>query len=393
MDNLKQSIVNTPTGNIRRIYGELSPTASVSDNNTNLKPCTKNIVKTIVAGLHKVTAFIDPGSDRSLIRSSAAQSLGNMKPCIPVTLRGFGGGTTSSSTSLTLPINIDNFESTAELFIVADDLLPEDVLLGKNILCRPEVRLVIESGDCHIEPTSTSNLTDHAEKKFCELMREFKQCFANSIAELGQSNSYEMTINLNSDHPVNCQPYRIPFAKRDVVNRIVEELLQLQIIRRSTSTYASPVVLVKKKIGEDRLCIDYRRLNAITIKQPYPMPIVEEQLALLAGYKIFTTLDLVAGYYQIPIAESSRKFKGFVTNDGHYEFNRMPFGLVNAPSVFQEAINGIVSQLKPGEAIPYLDDIIIPSVDVEQGLERLRKFDHSGTIWTNPPNFEGPISG
>lgn len=154
----------------------------------------------------------------------------------------------------------------------------------------------------------------------------------------------------------------------------MEELLQLEIIRNSTSKYASPVVLVQKRKGKDRLCIDYRRLNAITIKQPYPMPIVEEQLALLAGYKIFTTLDLVAGYYQIPIAESSRKFTGFVTNDGHYEFNRMPFGLVNAPSVFQDAINGIVRQLAPGEAIPYLDDIIIPSVDVKQGLERLQKF-------------------
>lgn len=93
-----------------------------------------------------------------------------------------------------------------------------------------------------------------------------------------------------------------------------------------------------------------------------------------ARYKVFTTLDLVAGYYQIPIAESSRKFTGFVSNYGHYEFNRMPFGLVNAPSVFQEAMNKIGNQLKPGEAIPYLDDIIIPNVDLEQGLERLKQF-------------------
>lgn len=123
-------------------------------------------------------------------------------------------------------------------------------------------------------------------------------------------------------------------AKRATVNAIIDELLELNIIRHSTSPYASPIVLMKKQKGEDRLCVDYRQLNAITVKQPYPMPIVKEQLAVLAGNKIFTSLDLVAGYQQIPVAESSKKFTAFVTNDGHYEFNRMPFGLVNAKSVF-----------------------------------------------------------
>lgn len=120
--------------------------------------------------------------------------------------------------------------------------------------------------------------------------------------------------------------------------------------------------------------MDYRQLNAITVKQPYPMPVVDDKLAVLAGNTIFTSLDLVAGYHQIPISESSKRYTAFVTNEGHYEFKRMPFGLVNAPSVFQTAINGVIQQLNRGEAIAYLDDVIIPSVDIADGICRLRKF-------------------
>lgn len=198
--------------------------------------------------------------------------------------------------------------------------------------------------------------------------------FATNLSKLGKATTAELKIVLTSDTTVICRPYRIPFAKRENVNAIVDELLDLQIIRHSISPYASPIVIVKKQNGEDRLCVDYRQLNAITVKQPYPMPIVEEQLAVLAGCTVFTSVDLVAGYNQIPIAETSKQYTAFVTNDGHYEFNRMPFGLVNAPSVFQTIINGIIQQLDRGQAIAYLDDVIIPSVNITEGLSRLHKF-------------------
>lgn len=184
-DKEKIAPPSTATGNIRRINGESPVALSIPSNQSNQKPCSTNIVKRILAGFVEMVAFIDPGSDRSLIRLTAAQSLGNMKPCIPLTLKGFGGGESHSSRSLTLPIVIDKIESTAELYVVADDLLPEDILLGKDILCRPEVRFVIESGDCRIEPSSTTDLTESEEKEFRTIMTDFKQCFADSIAELG----------------------------------------------------------------------------------------------------------------------------------------------------------------------------------------------------------------
>lgn len=122
------------------------------------------------------------------------------------------------------------------------------------------------------------------------------------------------------------------------------------------------------------MCVDYRALNSITVKQPIIMPACDELLAKVAGFNFFTTLDLMSGYYQIPVHAESRKFTAFVTQDGHYEFARMPFGLKNAPAVFQTCMNEMVKTLPPGEVIVYLNDTIIPSTTVEQGLERLRRF-------------------
>lgn len=103
------------------------------------------------------------------------------------------------------------------------------------------------------------------------------------------------------------------------------------------------------------------------------MPIIDEQFAQLSGNKYFTTLDLRMGYHQIEVEESSKKFTAFVTTEGHYEYNRMPFGLVNAPSVFQEVMNKIAAKMNPGEILVYLDDVIIPSKSVNEGLSRLTK--------------------
>lgn len=132
-------------------------------------------------------------------------------------------------------------------------------------------------------------------------------------------------------------------------------------------------MLVKKRNGEDRMCVDYRELNSITERQPFPMPVFEKLFAMLAGNKYFTSLDLMSGYYQIPVEPESQKYTAFVTHDGHYEFTRMPFGLVNVPSVFQSCMNELQIKLPPGDVAVYLDDTIIPSVTVEEGLEKLKR--------------------
>ncbi|XP_039749185.1 uncharacterized protein LOC120625970 [Pararge aegeria] len=127
---------------------------------------------------------------------------------------------------------------------------------------------------------------------------------------------------------------------------MVDELLVNNIVRESNSPYASPALLVNKKNGEKRLCIDYRALNKITVKDKYPMPRIEDLVDRLQSYKVFTSLDLKSGYYQIAMHRDSIEKTAFITEDGHFEFLRLPFGLANASSCFQQMMNKTLESLK-----------------------------------------------
>ncbi|CAH2216929.1 jg27676, partial [Pararge aegeria aegeria] len=194
-----------------------------------------------------------------------------------------------------------------------------------------------------------------------------------SLKDLGYTNATEMTIELEDSEPVVYRPYRMSYSERCQVRDMVQEMIESGIVRESSSPYASPVVLVKKKTGDKRLCVDYRALNRKTKKDHYPLPRIEDQLDLLAGNSLFISLDLASGYYQIPINENSRVKTAFVTPDGQFEYNRMPFGLVNAPSVFQRTMNKILADAKIKYALVYMDDILIPCKSFDEGLARLKE--------------------
>ncbi|CAH2086561.1 unnamed protein product [Euphydryas editha] len=204
------------------------------------------------------------------------------------------------------------------------------------------------------------------------LLNDYRDCFAFSPKELGCISNTEMKIELNDKRPVVYRPYRLAHSERSIVRNMIQELEESGIVRQSSSEYASPIILVRKKSGDYRLCIDFRALNKKTVKEHYPLPRIDDQLDNLTGHRYYTSLDLASGYYQIPMAESSKHLTAFVTPDGHYEFNRMPFGLVNAPSTFQRAINNILGNARFKEAFAYMDDVIIPSVTLEEGLQKLR---------------------
>lgn len=173
---------------------------------------------------------------------------------------------------------------------------------------------------------------------------------------------FEMNIRLTLDEPIVYRPRRLSVLEQEYVEQAVQELLDKEIIRPSKSNYASPVVLVYKKNGEKRLCVDFRAINKITLKDKYPLPLIDTQMDALSDNNYFTTLDLRNGFYHVPVSEESKKYTAFVTHNGLYEFNFTPFGLTNSPATFQRYVNKIFKSLLWEKTILiYIDDILIKS--------------------------------
>ncbi|GFS88663.1 retrovirus-related Pol polyprotein from transposon 412 [Trichonephila clavipes] len=183
----------------------------------------------------------------------------------------------------------------------------------------------------------------------------------------------DLDIALTDDEPIFHKPRRLPFAERDIVDAQVDEWVKNGIVEPCSSPYASQVVVVKKKDGKSRVCIDYRRLNRKLIKDNYPLPLIDDILDCLQNAKIFTTLDLKNGFFHVAVNERSRKFTSFVTHNGQYQFRRMPFGLSTCPSTFMRYINAIFRHLiSKSIVLPYMDDIVIPAANESQALEYLK---------------------
>lgn len=475
-------------------YSKLIPTEKAVNRVSSDTRTSDKYYKTVLVNNVPISAFIDLGSDCSMIKFSELSKLGDfeLQTDSPSTLRGFGNSIVNSFGKVNVRIEVDGVQADTELIIVPDNVMHVPLMIGQtfteqshvgalktsenfefvhlygnlsnkiNVHCKEKVSIcgstLIEvytepkfTGDIYIEGGLRSNagfkhyvlsgiyrfsqdgegqivINSLESKPFyinkdllvargqiaCEektkivcnikqdeskqnittittadvkvgndleisvieqllsLLNTFRHCFAFTTSELGYSTLTEMSISLLDDTPVVYRPYRLAVKEKEIVRQMVDELQENNIIRPSVSSYASPVILVKKKTGDYRLCIDYRALNKKTIKENYPLPLIDDQLDQLAGNEYFTTLDLASGYYQIPIAEQDKYKTAFVTPEGHFEFNRMPFGLANAPAVFQRMIHQVLGNLRHKEALAYLDDIILPSKDVEEGMSKLK---------------------
>ena len=164
-------------------------------------------------------------------------------------------------------------------------------------------------------------------------------------------------------HPTNVKPPR----------KIIDELLRYKIIPRSLSQWATPIVLVKKKTADVRLCVEYRKLNAITNKDSFPLLRIDDVLDMLDGQKIFSTIDLTAEYWQIEMDDESKEKTAFIADNNLYEWNYLAFGLTNSPGTFQRVMNFVLRGVLGRTCLVYLDDIIVFSKTKEKHFNNFRQ--------------------
>ena len=205
------------------------------------------------------------------------------------------------------------------------------------------------------------------------LLHRFHSSFAWRDTDLGETDLIKHQIFLLDNKPIS-QPYRrIPPAALKEVKSHIEDLLARGIVTPSTSSYASPIVVVRKKSGEIRLCVDYRRLNAVTRKDAFPLPRIDESLDALGGARFFSTLDLASGYYQVAMSDDDKHKTAFTCPFGLYEFQKMPFGLTNAPATFQRLMNSVMSDFIFSILLVYLDDLLVYSPSFSAHLQNLEQ--------------------
>jgi len=261
-------------------------------------------------------------------------------------------------------------------------LLPEDTFLGSvqpatvvDATVEPTEQTV--SSEDSVVPKLMDGLPDEltAEQRAAvrNLLRRYEDIFSKNEFDIGRTHLAEYHIDTGSHRPIRQPLRRHPFAHQQAIDENVESMLKAGIVEPAASPWASNVVLVSKKDGSLRFCVDYRPINAITYKDSYPLPRIDNCLDALSGSSWFCTLDLRSGYHNIPVAESDRDKTAFITRKGCWRFTVMPFGLTCAPSVFQRLMDLVLSGLSYEMCLVYLDDIVIFGKTFEEELSRLEQ--------------------
>ena len=250
----------------------------------------------------------------------------------------------------------------------------------QNMLIRGQTLTKLESDEPDLQlpeylQVVVDNLGDDLDEqdrtKVGETLRKYQNVFAKHKYDLGCTHLAEHDINTGDHPPIKQNPRRLPLVQGDEARKQIEELLKSGLVKPINSPWASPIVLVKKKDSTLRLCVDYRKLNTVTQKDSFPLPRIDCLLDSLGEGTRFCSLDLAAGYWQTPMTEEAKLKSAFVTAEGLFSFETMPFGLCNAPATFQKLMETVLAGLQFKICVIYLDDILVYGKGVDACLENL----------------------
>lgn len=236
-----------------------------------------------------------------------------------------------------------------------------------NAMPADHIKSLLESTKESLSPSESRE----AEK----LLTDYKDIFTKGDHDLGRTGLVKHPIDTGDTQPIKQRPRRVPLAKESEVSDMVQDMASQNIIEPSTSPWCSPVVLVRKKDGSTRFCVDYRMLNNVTKKDSYPLPRIDDTLDMLGGMKWFSTVDLKAGYWQVELRPEDKEKTAFTTGIGKglWQFRVMPFGLCNAPATFERLMERVLVGLLGDACLVYLDDVIVMGRSFSEHRKNLEK--------------------
>lgn len=378
--------------------------ATLRINGRNETPTDKACVR--VRPLHNkavsLEALIDTGSHVSLVRESTYRKHYSHKELFKVKnsmkLKGINDSPVKVLGKIFDQIVLDDLPHVwldIELIVVDDHTMKYDLLGGRKFFLESNLKLTYQNGNYGFEDAVKVNeeinsiLAINAIEK-CDqydtiienldrdisyadrtaLIETIKRAEATEVVKV--EDGYCVQIYLKDESLFRYAPRRMSALERKELEDIIDDLLVRKIIKPSISPYCSRVVLVPKRDGKKRMCVDLRPLNQRIFKQKYPFPIVEDQLDSLYGKSVFTKLDMKDGFHQIAIHPSCTKYFAFATPSGQYEYVKLPFGLSEAPAAFQKRIIDIFKDLiRAGKVLVYIDDLLIATQTVKENLENL----------------------
>lgn len=218
---------------------------------------------------------------------------------------------------------------------------------------------------------SFGDVSGQCKDKLTELVVSYSDIFSRHHLDCGEAKGFVHRIHLSDNRPFRLPFRRVPPSQYQKLRQVLSEMEEKEIIRKSTSEYASPLVLVWKKNGDLRVCTDFRWLNKRTLKDAHPLPHQADCLAALGGNSLFSTMDLTSGFYNMPLHEDDKKYSAFTTPTGLYEYNRLPQGLCNSPGSFMRMMTSIFGDQNYLSLLCYLDDLLVFAPDEETALQRL----------------------